>query len=179
MHILGIVGSLRQGSINARLMEAAQLVVPVGVTFEVSDALRALPLFDQDLEGARVPSAVEAFRHEVEEADAVVIATPEYNSSVPGPLKNALDWASRPQPGALAGKPVAIISASPSSYGAVWAQEEVRKVVSAMGGEPLADGVAVARAHEVVGDGALTAAGLQEQLFSTVHELTTKVVVPA
>lgn len=179
MRILGIVGSLRQDSINARLMQVARSVAPAGVVLEVSDSLRALPLFDQDLEGARVPSAVAAFRYQVERADAVLIATPEYNSSVPGPLKNALDWASRPRPGALAGKPVAVISASPSSYGAVWAQEEVRKVVSAMGAETLADGVAVARAHEVVRDGALADAGAQEQLIATVHELTTKIVVPA
>jgi chromate reductase len=137
MEILGISGSLRRGSHNRQLLRAAGEALPPGVTLVEWDRLRELPAFDEDLEAAPGP-AVEAFRTAIEDADALVIATPEYNHSLPGALKNALDWASRPFPdNALRDKPALVIGASTGLFGAVWAQAEVRKVLRASGASVL------------------------------------------
>src|SRR5688572_7909847 len=137
MRILGISGSLRRGSHNRRLLRAAGDVLPPGVDLVEWEGLAALPIFDEDLE-TDPPEAVREFLAAVDEADAVLIATPEYNASVPGGLKNALDWASRPFPdNVLKEKPAAVIGASTGLFGAVWAQAEVRKALKASGAHVL------------------------------------------
>ena len=133
MKVLAISGSLRRDSYNTRLLRAARDLAPAGVTVELYDGLAAIPAFSEDLEDA-VPAAVEDFKARIAEADAVLIATPEYNGSAPGALKNALDWASRPfglSP--LVAKPVAVMGASTSSFGAKWAQEQIKRALTLSG----------------------------------------------
>ena len=137
MRILGIAGSVRRGSHNRRLLRAAGEMLPPGVELVEWEGLAGLPIFDEDLEDSP-PPAVEEFLTAVEEADGLLIATPEYNASVPGGLKNALDWASRPFPdNVLREKPSAVIGASTGLFGAVWAQAEVRKALKASGAHVL------------------------------------------
>ena len=137
MRILGIAGSIRRGSHNRRLLRAAGELLPPGVVLEEWDGLAAIPAFDEDLEDAP-PETVAEFLELIDGADALLIATPEYNASVPGALKNALDWASRPFPdNVLRDKPSAVIGASTGLFGAVWAQAEVRKALKASGAHVL------------------------------------------
>jgi chromate reductase len=132
--ILGISGSLRRGSYNTRLLEAAAELLPEGVEFERFDGLKEVPPYDEDDDVEPAPEAVAHLRDRIAAADAVFIVTPEYNSSVPGQLKNALDWASRPlMTNSFRFKPVAVSGASTGAFGAVWAQAELRKVLAAMG----------------------------------------------
>jgi chromate reductase len=134
--ILGISGSLRAGSHNTRLLRAAAELLPPGVELELYDGLRELPPYDADLDNEPAHPAVARLRDAIAAADAVLIATPEYNGSIPGVLKNALDWASRPFPeNALRGKPAAVIGASTGLFGAVWAQADLRKVLGIIGAE--------------------------------------------
>jgi chromate reductase len=148
MQILGIGGSLRRGSHNRKLLRAAGEELPPGVVLREWDGLRELPPFDEDVE-ASLPGEVVEFREAIEVADAVLIATPEYNASIPGVLKNALDWASRPFPdNALHGKPVAVIGASTSMFGAVWAQAETRKVLGAIGARVIDSDLPISTAEE-------------------------------
>jgi chromate reductase len=124
--ILGFVGSLRKGSYNKALMRAALALAPDDAAIEVFD-LEGIPPFNQDLE-SQPPQTVKAFKAEIRKADAVLIATPEYNYSVPGVLKNAIDWASRPYgDNAFEGKPVALMSASIGSLGGARAQYHLRQ----------------------------------------------------
>jgi chromate reductase, NAD(P)H dehydrogenase (quinone) len=146
VRILAIPGSLRRESLNRRLLRAAQALAPPAVELELWEGLKALPPFDQDEEPNPGP-AVSAMREAIAEADAVLIATPQYNASLPGQLKNALDWASRPyETNVLRGKPVAVIGASPSPSGAARAQAEARTVLAAIGAEVLDCELAVPRA---------------------------------
>jgi len=149
MRILAISGSLRSGSHNTSLLRAAaELLSPLD-TFELWDGLREVPPFDQDDDVDPAPPAVAALRAAVASADAVLIATPEYNSSIPGALKNALDWASRPiATNVFRNKPVAVIGSSAGMFGAVWAQAELRKVLAAMGARVAEVEVAVGRAQD-------------------------------
>lgn len=140
MRILGLSGSLRRGSHNTALLRAAAMALPPGVELEVFDGLRDLPLYDEDMDVQPAPAPVARLRQAIGDADGLLIATPEYNGSIPGGLKNALDWASRPFPdNALRGKPVAVVGASTGLFGAVWAQAEVRKVLG-IGGADVLDG---------------------------------------
>ena len=128
MRVLAISGSLRDGSNNTALLRALREEAPEGVEVDIWQGLKVMPPYDQDDDVVPGPEPVEAFRELVRESDAVFFATPEYNSSVPGALKNALDWASRPWPNdSLRGKPVSVIGASAGVFGAVWAQAELRK----------------------------------------------------
>jgi chromate reductase, NAD(P)H dehydrogenase (quinone) len=172
MRILGISGSLRRDSHNSKLLRAAAERLPSGVELVEWEGLGGLPIYDEDLEGDR-PQAVEDLLAAVEEADALLIATPEYNSSLPGGLKNALDWASRPFPGCvLQDKPAAVIGASSGLFGAVWAQAEVRKVLGASGAHVLDSELPVGLADDVFGDdGGLTDAELAERLGDVVADL--------
>ena len=155
MRILGISGSLRRDSHNTALLRAAAEHLPAGVELELWDGLRDVPPYDQDDDVEPAPAAVAALRAAVAGADAVLIATPEYNHSIPGALKNALDWASRPfATNAFRGKPVAVIGASAGLFGAVWAQAELRKVLAAMGARVVEGEVAVGQAAEKFRDGA-------------------------
>jgi chromate reductase len=133
MRILGISGSLRDGSHNTRLLRGAGTLLPDGVELVVYDQLGAIPPFNEDDEAAP-PTIVRHLKDSIADADGLLIATPEYNSSIPGVLKNALDWASRPRASSpLAGKPAAVIGASTGLFGAVWAQAETRKVLGSTG----------------------------------------------
>src|SRR3712207_285566 len=126
MRILGIAGSVRRGSHNRKLLRAARAALPPGAELVEWDGLGGLPILDEDLE-TTPPEPVRELLAAIEGADAVLIATPEYNASLPGGLKNALDWASRPFPdNVLREKPMAVIGASTGLFGAVWAQAEVQ-----------------------------------------------------
>lgn len=128
IQVVGIPGSLRDDSYNRALLEAAQNLVD-GVNIEIVE-IDDIPLFDSDLEASGDPAAVVHFKRAIYEADAVLIATPEYQHGVPGPLKNALDWASRPPgEGPLTGKPVAIMGATTGNYGTARAQEQLRQTL--------------------------------------------------
>ena len=146
MRLLAISGSLRAGSYNTALARAAADVAPEGVEVEIFDGLGELPLFDADLDGDAHP-AVRHLRESIGDADAVLFVTPEYNGSIPGQLKNALDWVSRPLGDNPArGKPVAVIGASTSSFGGIWAQRELKKVLGILGARVLDVELPVAKA---------------------------------
>jgi len=147
LHILGISGSLRKASYNTALLRAAAEMLPPGMTLEIFD-LAPLPLFNPDTEKP-MPAPVADFRTRLAQADALLIATPEYNSSLSGALKNAIDWASRsPQP-PLKNKPVAIMGASTGNFGTVRAQLHLRQVLTHIGALPLGKPeVLVARAEQ-------------------------------
>jgi chromate reductase len=137
MRILGISGSLRRDSHNTQLLRAAARVLPQDAELVLYEGLGGIPAFDEDAEADPAESVLE-FRGAIAEADAVLIATPEYNHSIPGALKNALDWASRPvKTSVLRNKPAAVIGASTGMFGAVWAQAELRKVLGATGARVL------------------------------------------
>jgi chromate reductase, NAD(P)H dehydrogenase (quinone) len=149
MRVLAIAGSLRRESYNRRLLQAAAAALPPNMALHSWDGLAFVPPFNEDLEAALPPPAVADLRRAIEAADAVFIATPEYNGSLPGQLKNVLDWASRPfQSNSLRGKPVAVISASPSSRGGASAQAELRKVLRVIGARVVGAELAVSRVHK-------------------------------
>jgi chromate reductase len=155
MRVLGISGSLRRESHNTRLLRAAAGLLPAGSELEVFDGLAAIPPFNEDDEQAPAPAVV-ALKHAIASADAVLFATPEYNGSIPGQLKNALDWASRPRAATpLAGKPVAVVGASMGIFGAVWSQGELRKVLSTIGARVLERDLPIPQAHETLDDDGL------------------------
>jgi chromate reductase len=150
--ILGIAGSVRSGSHNAQLLRLAAEELPDGVELVVFDGLAEIPAFDQDLEDLS-PDAVDRLKAAIADADAVLIATPEYNASIPGALKNALDWVSRPLAASpIRTKPVAVIGASTSAFGAVWAQRELKKVLGVMGARVLDVELPVAKADRALAD---------------------------
>jgi chromate reductase len=149
MRILGISGSLRGGSHNARLLAAAAGLLPAGVEYVRFDGLKAVPPFDEDDEDGPLDPAVAHLREQIVAADGLLIATPEYNSSIPGQLKNAIDWASRPfDTAALRNKNAAVIGASTSMFGALWAQAEARKVLGAAGARVIDRELPLPYAHE-------------------------------
>ncbi|MET0603630.1 MAG: NAD(P)H-dependent oxidoreductase [Baekduia sp.] len=153
IRILGLSGSLRSGSHNTALLRAAALSLPSGVELEVYDGLRDLPHYDADLDVEPVHEAAARLREAIADADGVLIATPEFNGSIPGALKNALDWASRPFPdNALRGKPVAVLGASTGLFGAVWAQAETKKVLGIIGADVLDGELPVGQASGAFGD---------------------------
>jgi chromate reductase len=172
MRILGISGSLRHDSYNRTLLRAARAELPAGVDLVEWDGLAGLPAFSEDLEGAP-PATVRALLGSVAGADALLIATPEYNASVPGALKNALDWASRPFPdNVLKHKPALVIGASTGLFGAVWAQAEVRKALAASGATVLDAELAVGGADGAfTGDPSLADPRLQTRLRALLADL--------
>jgi chromate reductase, NAD(P)H dehydrogenase (quinone) len=147
MTVLGISGSLRRGSYNTALLEAAAAGLPATTELVLWRGLEEIPAFDEDL--AVAPASVRALRAEIARSDAVLIATPEYNASVPGALKNALDWASRPfATNPFRHKPVAVVGASQGAFGAVWAQADLRRVLTTMGARVDSRELPVAWAHQ-------------------------------
>ena len=149
VQILAIPGSLRAGSWNAALLRLAQERAPEGVRVDIWEGLRHVPPFSEDHEGEATHEAVEELRSVIAAADALLVATPEYNGGAPGQLKNALDWASRPYGlAAVVGKPAGVISASTGSFGGRWAQEDVRKALRLSGAAVLGEGLAVGKAAE-------------------------------
>jgi chromate reductase, NAD(P)H dehydrogenase (quinone) len=179
MRILGIAGSLRRGSYNRRLLRAAGALLPPGAELVEWDGLAGLPAFNEDEETAP-PQLVRAFLDEIEGADALLIATPEYNASVPGALKNALDWASRPFPqNVLRNKPCAVIGASTGLFGAVWAQAEVRKALKASGAHVLESELPVGMAAGAfTDDGELVEPELGARLRDVLDDLVREVGAP-
>ena len=167
LHVLGIAGSLRTGSVNRALIAAARELAPPGVELEPYD-LHGIPLFDEDVEARGDPPEVVSLKAAISHADALLLATPEYNGGTSAVLKNAIDWASRPYTDSvLAGKPVAIIGATPGRGGTAGAQEQLRVVIKRAGAEPIAQPeVLVAGAHDVLSSGALTDPALREQVMS-------------
>ncbi|MGQ0774855.1 MAG: NADPH-dependent FMN reductase [Pseudonocardiales bacterium] len=151
IRVLGISGSLRAASTNTKLLYVAAGLVSSGVRLELWHDLGLVPPFNEDDEHVP-PQPVRALRTAISDADALLIATPEYNSSIPGQLKNAVDWASRPYGhGVLHAKPVAVVGASASAYGAARAQAELRKALTTAGAQVLDRALRVARAHEAFG----------------------------
>lgn len=152
MRILAVTGSLRRDSHNGRLLRAATALLPADIEVVEFDGLKAIPPFDEDDESSP-GAAVQAWREAIAAADGVLFATPEYNSSIPGQLKNAVDWASRPfADTVLRNKPVAVIGASTSMFGAVWAQAELRKVLGAAGARVVDLELPVPNAEEAFDD---------------------------
>jgi chromate reductase len=150
MKVLGISGSLRHDSHNSALLRAAAERLPAGAELIPFERLGEIPAYDEDVEVDGVPEVVRELRKAIRAADAVLIATPEYNHSIPGQLKNALDWASRPAgESSLNGTPAAVVGASTGMFGAVWAQAELRKVLGAMGGRVLEAELPVAHAADL------------------------------
>jgi chromate reductase len=176
LRILGISGSLRRGSHNTSLLRAAADVLPPGVELEIYDGLRELPPYDPELDIQPADPAVARLREAIADADGVVIATPEYNGSIPGVLKNALDWASRPFPdSSLRGKPVAVIGASTGLFGAVWAQAETRKVLGVIGADVIDEELPVGQAESAFAEGGgLLDDGQRASLEDLVRTLATR-----
>jgi chromate reductase len=179
VRILGISGSLRRGSHNLALLRAAGDLLAPGVVLVEWDGLADLPAFNEDLE-ATPPQSVHAFRRALDGADALLIATPEYNASLPGALKNAIDWASRPFPdNPLRGKAIAVIGASAGLFGAVWAQADARRTLNHCGARVLDSELPVGMADTAFTDaGALADAELAARLRDIVDELVRQVRAP-
>ena len=173
MRVLGISGSLRRDSHNSALLRTAAELLPPSVELELFDGLKQVEPYDQDDDVDNGPEGARAFRDAIESADAVLIATPEYNSSIPGVLKNALDWASRPKgDNALWGKPAAVVGASTGMFGAVWAQAETRKALGASGARVIDEDLPVGHADEAFDeDGRLADLELRDRYTEILDEL--------
>ena len=182
MQVLALSGSLRAGSANTALLRALREEAPAGTEIVIWEGLKEIPPYDADDDVVPGPATVEALRETVRSADAVFFATPEYNSSVPGALKNALDWASRPlATNAFRNKPVAVISSSAGAFGGVWAAAELRKVLGAMGARVTDAELAVGHSHEKLDDEGRVSdddvrQGLREALETLVAEVRPAVV---
>jgi len=173
MKVLGISGSLRRDSYNTKLLRAAEELLPPFAELELWDGLKAVPPFDEDDEGDPTPAAVASLREAVAAADLLLFATPEYNASVPGQLKNAVDWLSRPvATSVLRGKPALVVGASTGAFGAVWAQAELRKVLATAGARVVEAEVAVGHAPtKFDAEGGLVDEEIVEQLQEAVEIL--------
>ena len=178
--IVGILGSLRAGSYNKLLLHNATTLMPAHSELVVWDLLAATPPFSEDDE-EHPTTAVQALRAAITDAAGVLVVTPEYNASIPGQLKNALDWASRPFPAnVLRGKAVAVIGASPSPGGAERAQAETRIVLRRIGAHVLDRGVSVPHAHrQFTAEGSLVNPVLRGALTELLAALVTEAAKPA
>jgi len=172
--ILAISGSLRRASHNTALLRAASADAPEGVDVELFEGLERVPPYNEDHDTDDVPTEVARLREEIGAADAVLFSTPEYNGTMPGQLKQVVDWASRPhgQASSLWGKPVAVIGASVTDYGAIWAQDHLRKALGIAGGRVLDAELVVPKAHDHFdADGKLSDDEMREQLNDLVVKL--------
>ena len=178
MRVLGISGSLRRDSYNTKLLRAAGELLLEDVELEIWEGLKAVPPYDEDDDRDPAPAPVAQLRDAVAGADAVLFATPEYNSSVPGQLKNAIDWASRPfATNVLRNKPAAVIGASTGMFGAVWAQAELRKVLATTGARVVESEVPVGHAHTRFDEaGHLTDQDVRARLAEVVYSLVGEAV---
>jgi len=180
MRVLGISGSLRRDSHNTSLLRhAGELFEAEGAQFELYDGLKDIPPYDQDDDVEDGPEAVARLRAAVADADVVFFTTPEYNYSIPGVLKNAIDWVSRPlATNPLRNKPVAVVGASTGMFGAVWAQAELRKVLGATGARVVEGEVPVGHAQDRFDEnGRLNDPNLEEQVREVVRNLLGEVQV--
>ena len=173
LRVIGIAGSLRKASYNRSLLRAAQQVAPERLRIEVHE-LDAVPLYNEDVEAAGVPPGVAELRQAIADADGLLIATPEYNNGIPGVAKNAIDWLSRPPsdiPRVFAGKPVALLGASPGAFGTVLSQAAWLPVLRTLGADFWAGGrLLVSRASSVFdASGALTDERISQALAKFVE----------
>jgi len=173
MRILAISGSLRTGSYNSALLAAAA-ECQSEIQVVVWRGLDRIPAFNEDLDA--VPSVVTSLRLAIARSDALLIATPEYNGSIPGVLKNALDWVSRPySENALRGKTVAVVGASQGTFGALWAQADLRRILQTIGAEVAGRELPVPRAQEAfTEEGRVRDPDLARALCSTIHDLVSQ-----
>jgi chromate reductase, NAD(P)H dehydrogenase (quinone) len=180
MRILGISGSLRRDSYNTRLLRAAALALPSGAELVHYDALAAIPPFNDDHEQEGVPAPVRELRAQVASFDGLLFSTPEYNASIPGVLKNAVDWASRPFPdNSLRERPTAVIGASTGLFGAVWAQAELRKALRHAGAHVLDEELPMALAADAFAeDGRLASPELDQRLRELTAALVREAAAP-
>jgi chromate reductase, NAD(P)H dehydrogenase (quinone) len=172
--VLGISGSLRRDSHNTKLLRSAAELLPSFAQLFPYEELKAIPPYDADDDNHEQPvPVVERLREAIADADAILIATPEYNGSIPGVLKNAIDWVSRPAgQSVLRYKPVAVVGASTGRFGAVWAQAELRKVLGIIGARVIDRDVPVGRADDAFDEvGRLVDPHLEEQLAEIVTAL--------
>ena len=175
--ILGISGSLRRDSHNTSLLRAAaEAAGGPDVELELYDGLKVVPPYDEDDDVHPRPTSVARLNAAIANADAVLIATPEYNASIPGQLKNAIDWVSRPvATNVLRNKPVAVVGASTGGFGAVWAQAELRKVLAALGARVLDLELPVPHAHTRFEEGELTDDKIRTNLAEAVEALAAEI----
>ena len=168
VRIVGISGSLRAGSFNAALLRAAVELAPEGCEI-VAETIRGVPLYDADLEAAEgIPPAVTRLKEAVAAADGLLLVTPEYNNSIPGVFKNAIDWMSRPAddiPKVFGGKPVAVIGASPGGFGTILSQNAWLPVLRTLRADPWFGGrLMVSRAGKAFAEGRLESEEIRGQL---------------
>lgn len=180
MRLLGIVGSLRPDSHNRRLLRAAAQELPPGVELVELDGLKAVEPFDEadERESGGGPPGADSFIDAIRSADGILFVTPEYNGSIPGVLKNAVDWASRPTPATspLASKPVVVIGGSTGMFGATWAQAELRKALGLAGARVLSEELAVPAVDEAFkDDGRLRSGGTRRRLREILTLLASEV----
>jgi chromate reductase len=174
--ILGISGSLRRDSYNTSLLHAAAEAARPGIELELYEGLKEVPPYDEDDDVTPRPSPVARLSEAIAGADAVLFATPEYNASIPGQLKNAIDWISRPvATNVLRNKPVAVVGASTGMFGAVWAQAELRKVLASLGARVLDLELPVPQAHTRFDDGHLTDDEIRVRVLEAVEALAAEV----
>jgi chromate reductase, NAD(P)H dehydrogenase (quinone) len=174
--VLGISGSLRRDSHNTSLLRAAAEAAGPDIELDLYDGLKDVPPYDEDDDVRPRPAAVARLTAEIEATDAVLFSTPEYNSSIPGQLKNAIDWISRPlATNALRNKPVAVVGASTGGFGAVWAQAELRKVLAALGARVLDVELPVPHAHTRFDEGGLTDEEIRAALTEVLETLADEV----
>jgi chromate reductase len=174
--ILGISGSLRRDSHNTSLLRAAAEVAGSDVELELYDGLKEVPPYDEDDDLHPRPASVARLTAAIANADAVLFATPEYNASIPGQLKNAIDWISRPvATNALRNRPVVVVGASTGAFGAVWAQAELRKVLAALGARVLDVELPVPHAHTRFDEGELTDEEIRAGLADALEALAAEV----
>ncbi len=174
MRILGISGSLRAASFNTALLRAAAELAPEDVELTLYEGLAQLPPYNEDHETGDAPAEVRRLREEIADADAVLFATPEYNTTMPGQMKQVVDWASTPHgpEAVLWGKPVAVIGASVTDYGAMWAQDHLRNALGVAGARVLKTDLPVARANELFSaDGELVDPETRDRLAELVSAL--------
>ncbi len=177
LKILTISGSVRKDSVNSALLKTARKISTDKFDFDSYEDLADLPIFNQDIEGENIPDAVFELGKAVHEADAVLISTPEYNGSIPGGLKNLLDWGSRPYgQGAFNGKVVAVIGASPSQYGASRAVEMTSNILEAMSAHVINRKLTLGNAPErVSSDGEIVDEMISRSLSDVLDGLKTSV----
>jgi len=176
--ILGISGSLRRDSHNTNLLRAAAEAAGPDVELELFEGLKEVPPYDEDDDVHPRPESVARLNAAIADADAVLFATPEYNASIPGQLKNAIDWISRPvATNALRNKPVAVIGASTGAFGAVWAQAELRKVLAVLGARVLDLELPVPHAHTRFAGGRLTDDAIRASIADAIEVLAAEIGV--
>ena len=176
IQILGISGSLRRDSHNTSLLRAAVEAAGPELELELYEGLKQIPPYDEDDDLHPRPDSVARLNEAIANADAVLFATPEYNASIPGQLKNAIDWVSRPvATNVLRNKPVAVVGASTGGFGAVWAQAELRKVLATLGARVLDLELPVPHAHTRFDQGGLTDEEIRASLAEVLEALAAEV----